>query len=191
LAPLCFGCVVATAGVAAHADQQADARAVVERVYDAAVAIAQSADPASSQSRTLRNAFDGSAIARVVLGDHWSTTGSADRNDFVDALLDAIVQGLAKRLGRQSARDFAITATRTLANGDILVRSLANRTATDPVTVDWRIHRCNTALCIVDVLVSGASIALQRRDDVAARLTVPGSSIAKITADLRKGGGPL
>jgi len=172
-------------GTTAHADPVADAVALVERVHETAFAVAHDGD-APDRSQTLREAFDAATIAKVVLGDHWSSASSADRQNFIDALLDAIVEALVKRLGPHRSQDFVIGAGRTLADGDILVRTRIERPPQEPITIDWRVDRCSASPCVVDVYVGGASVSLRRRDDVAARMAAEGASIDKLIADLRR-----
>jgi ABC-type transporter MlaC component len=96
------------------------------------------------------------------------------------------VRTLVKRVGKRSQRDFTLINYRVLKNGDVLVRSRLDTPGQEPLTLDWRVHKCKSGPCISDLIVAGASVSLQRRDRVAERMARPGGSIAKIIDDLRK-----
>ena len=179
---------IGIAPVSALADEQSDAIAVVERVHQTALMIAHDRATAlpAGPFQSLRHSFDGVSIARAVLADYWASARASERQEFVDALLDAIVYALVRRLGKHRSEDFSVVSTRVISNGDILVRTRLDSPVEDPITVDWRIRRCRTGLCIVDLIVGGASVSLERRDDVAARLAASGGSLGKLIADLRK-----
>lgn len=168
----------------AHADIASDAKALVDRVHQASFDVAHDGTPVPD---LLRDAFDGPFIAQAALGKYWSTAPASDRAQFVDALTDAIIKTLVRRLGNHRNQDFAILSTKTITGGDVIVRSRLSPPAQDPLTIDWRVHRCKMQqLCIADVIVGGASMTIQRRDDLAARLRTNGGSLPKLIADLRK-----
>jgi phospholipid transport system substrate-binding protein len=172
----------------ARADQASDAVALVQQVHQTALDLDRGGAAAdlAKEAAAIRAAFDGTAIGQVVLGKYWASASASDRAAFVDALLDAIVQGLADRLSGSQNLPFDILATQMLTNGDILVRTQFNRPVRQPVPVDWRVHHCQTKLCIADVAVSGASVSLQRRDDAMAQLAASGGSIPALIATLRQ-----
>ncbi len=170
-------------GQAARADTATEATALVDRVHKAAFDAAHEGAPVP---QTLRSAFDGPFIAQAALGKYWTGAPAADRAAFVEALTDAIVKALVKRLGKHRDQDFAILSTKNITNGDVVVRSKLSPPGQDAITVDWRIHRCKGGLCVADLIVGGASVTVQRRDDISARLAANGGSLPKLIADLRK-----
>jgi ABC-type transporter MlaC component len=172
----------------AHADIAADAVALVQSVHQTALDLdhAGAAADLAKEAQAIRSAFDGPALGQLVLGKAWTAASAADRSAFVDALLDAIVQGLADRLVGSDNQPFEILGTQALSNGDMVVKTQFDRPVRAPIPVDWRLHRCQASLCIADVTVSGASVALQRRDDVAAQLAANGGSIPALITTLRQ-----
>jgi len=187
-APILLALLTLAIGIAppACADEQGDAVALVETVHRAAITLGRGG-PAETQRRSISAAFDGKGIARAVLGTNWSSASAGDRAAVVDALLDAIIRGLADRVGRTRDQNFVVLGTKLLPNGDILVRSEFRRLAGRPISVDWRIRHCGGRLCIGDVLVDGGSMTVQQRDRVAQRLASNGGSIPALVVDIRKG----
>jgi ABC-type transporter MlaC component len=182
-----LGSVAATNGPA-RADATSDAIALVQKVHQTALDIDQGGSlvDLAKETQAIRAAFDGPAIGQLVLGKAWTSASTSDRSAFVDALLDAIVQGIADRLQGTENRPFEILATQSLPNGDVVVKTQFDRPVRDPIPVDWRVRRCQNAACIADVSVSGASVAVQKRDDVAAQLAANGGSVAAVIASLRQ-----
>jgi ABC-type transporter MlaC component len=174
---------IALLALPARADTASDAKALVDRIHQASFEAAHDGTPVPE---LLHGAFDGPFIAQAALGKYWTTASAGDRAQFVDALTDAIIKTLVRRLGNHRDQDFAILSTKTITGGDVIVRSRLSAPARDPLTIDWRVHRCKAQLCIADVIVGGASMTIQRRDDLADRLRANGGSLPKLIADLRK-----
>jgi ABC-type transporter MlaC component len=170
---------------AGRASDQTDAVALVQQVRQTAISFSRSGSEA--EKRVIDAAFDGAAIGRTVLGMYWSTASAADRAALIDALLDAIARGIADRLANTREQDFVVLGTQVLSNGDVLVRSQFVRPIRQPTAVDWRLHRCGGKLCIGDVIVDGASVTVQRRDQVMAQLAGNGGSIPRLITDIREG----
>jgi len=170
----------------ASADEQSDATRLVEQVHAAAMAL----DPGRSGGATLgtiSDSFDGEGIAKAVLGTRWRSASADERTAVVDALVFAIAHRLADRVQRTQDRNFALLGTKTLANGDILVRSEFRRALRPPTLVNWRVRHCRGGLCIGDVFLNGGSVTVQQRDRIARLLASNGGSIPALVASLRKG----
>jgi ABC-type transporter MlaC component len=161
------------------AAEDSNAVGIVSRVI-AAVGNASPSDHLKT-ARLVRNNFDLRAIAKTIAGRTWATANESQRNEFMDALLNAMLAGVfeARRL------NIDIAKIRQTSNGDSLVATNATKPNGRVVRVDWRLHRCSSGLCIVDVLVSGASMALQLRDEAAAVLSAKGGGIDELSRRLR------
>ncbi|TPI43293.1 ABC transporter substrate-binding protein [Mesorhizobium sp. B2-9-1] len=170
----------------AVADEQGDAVKLVETVRQAALVLGHGG-PAEAQLRSISAAFDGKGIAQAVLGTRWRSASADDRAAVVDALLYAIAHGLADKLERTQDKTFTVLGTKTLANGDTLVRSEFRRRLHGPTSVDWRVRRCRGQLCIGDVFVDGGSVTVRQRDRISQILAGNGGSIPALVVDLRKG----
>ena len=183
-----LACLAGAVGVA-RADAQTDAIALVQQVRQTTIALSEggSDEVVAAQKASIGAAFDGQQIGRTVLGMYWTSASASDRTAVVAALLDAIAERLAGRVGRTRERDFVVLGTQVLTNGDILVRSRFERPVRRPTTVDWRLRLCQGNLCIGDVIVDGASVTITRRDQVTARLAGNGGSIPRLIVDLREG----
>ena len=103
---------------------------------------------------------------------------------FIDTLTGALrisVFGLLKKYGRI---DVAVGKTRKTLNGDFIVEAAAKKSNGDIVNIDWRLRPCASGLCIVDLIVNGASTAIQLRDEAAAILSANNGAIDELSERL-------
>jgi ABC-type transporter MlaC component len=161
----------------ACADDESIAIALVKRVYLAANT--RSLD-------VLREAIDSSAIARKVLGNYWASASTNEQQDFTDSLTEVIAGALVRRFSGHTPDALMVLGARTLADGDVVVSSKMTWSESSLTVLDWRIHLCGDAACIVDVVADGVSLAIQRRDEYIARIEANGGSVADLIASLRQ-----
>jgi ABC-type transporter MlaC component len=168
---------ISFAATATATDDGTAAVALVEKIHRAASANA---------TNVLRTTIDAPSIARTVLGTYWQSATAGERKDFTEALTDAITAGFVRRFSAQSAGGFTVHSSRKLGNGDILVSTRMTRSDSRETALDWRIHNCHSGVCVADVLIDGASAAIQRRDEYKARMQANGGSIADLIASIRQ-----
>jgi ABC-type transporter MlaC component len=162
---------------ATAADDETTAIALVEKIHRAA---------SVNATNVLRTTIDVPSIAHTVLGAYWHSATAGERKDFTEALTDAIIAGLVRRFSSQSVGGFAVHGSRKLGNGDILVSTRMTRSDSRETALDWRIHNCHAGVCVTDVIIDGASAAIQRRDEYKARMQANGGSIADLIASIRQ-----
>jgi phospholipid transport system substrate-binding protein len=149
--------------------------ATVARLNDALLEVMQNAAELGYQGRyeklapVLTETFDFPAMARVVLGSHWSATGAAHQQAFVEAFTDYSIGVFAARfdgfdgekfriLGEQPARRGAVLVENQIVKGD--GEAVAINYLTRPVKEEenggenWR---------IVDTILGGAYSELATR----------------------------
>lgn len=157
--------------------------AVVTRVIDTL----QKASPSdrAKATRTLRSSFDIEAIAKTIVGKYWSTASVRQKTEFMDALLSATVTVILERLEERRDLDLHIGKVRHSQNGDTLVATKVTKLNGRVVNILWRLRPCPPSLCVVDLIVDGASMAFQRRDEAAAILSANGGAIGELSLRLR------
>jgi ABC-type transporter MlaC component len=174
--------------VAAHADDGSESTALVRRLYRTAVEIAQGLEAGAAVragSAALRGSFDSPTIARKVLGEYWGRASAGDRRMSIEYVQDTIVDAVVRHLGNRYSESSVFVGTRRLSNGDILVATRLTRPSGRVANLDWRVHRCASGPCIVDLLVDGASLSIQRRDEFAALMRSGGGSVGEVIARMR------
>ena len=158
--------------IAARAREQTQAIDLITHIFGMA------RDSASSEAE-FRDSFDMVAIARAVLGARWGSASAAERDEFLSALQQNIAANIRLRIGGK-ASGVDVLGTRDLSNGDVLVLTRVRSEIDGIVAMDWRTRRCGAHRCVVDIIVGGASISIQRRDQYAAYLDVNGGSITDL-----------
>ena len=174
--------------MAQTAEAQLKATEAVNRIRQLAVEIERETAPREVEQRKLaelKSRIDAEAIAQFVLGERLASAPAPQRRAFVAALADLIAEGLVERLGGAHAEPFALSGTRTLDNGDIIVVSHVRFRDGHRGELDWRLHAKGSAQAMVDVLVDGVSIAVGARDQAQTELMSNGGSLPALTASMR------
>ena len=159
------------------------ATAVVSRIIDAAKQVPL--HDRAEAARLARTSFDVPAIAKTILGRYWPTASARAKAEFIDALSNAMLANVFNLLEKHDGLDIAVGKTRGISNGDSLVETTVTETSGRVVKVDWRLRPCTYGLCVVDLIVNGASMAIQRRDEAAAVLSANNGVIDELSRRLR------
>ena len=179
---LALSLILQTAPVFAIEGDDLCPSAVVSRIIDA-VNEAQFSDRAEAD-RVGRTSFDVKAIAKTILGRYWSTASAREKARFIDTLSGAVRIGVFELLKKYGGLDIAVGKTRTTLNGDSIVETNVTETSGDVVKVDWRLRPCAYGLCIVDLIVNGASVAIQLRDEAAPILSANNGAVDELSRRL-------
>lgn len=136
------------------------------------------ADP-DRRKRLLAGAIEGSTnvdlLSRLVLGRHWRSLSTADREAYQTLFSRVVIGGLAQRLdsllreldGRLD-QHFAITNSVGIGKKDILVRSRVTATDGQSLSVDWRLRRLENKPVVIDLVIEGISLLVSQRAEFAA-----------------------
>ena len=179
---LALALVLQTAPVSGTEADDLCASAVVSRIIDA-VNAAQFSDRADAD-RIGRTSFDVKAIAKTILGKYWPTASAREKARFIDTLSGAVRISVFELIKKHNGLDIAVDKTRNTLNGDSIVETNVTKTSGDMVKVDWRLRPCAYGLCIVDLIVNGASVAIQLRDEAAPILSANNGAIDELSRRL-------
>lgn len=135
-------------------------------------------------------AFDVPKIARFVLGHYWVTAGEAERQQFVKAFEDYMVQVYWSYFGQYRAEGIMVLAQRELGANSVRVTTQIMRPDGQvPAKVDWTITAQGDTYKIIDVNIEGVSQALTYRDQFASIISRNGGDVAALIDDLRRKAG--
>jgi phospholipid transport system substrate-binding protein len=167
----------------ADVDDDLSAVATVSNVIE----VVQNASPAdrAGAAGSISSSFDIEAIAKIIAGDAWTTASAKQKNEFLDALLNATMTIIFERMNERQSAGIDFGKVRHLPNGDTLVGTKVTRPSGRIVDLGWRLRPCKANLCIVDLIVDGASMALQLRDEAAPILAANGGAIGELSLRLR------
>jgi phospholipid transport system substrate-binding protein len=110
--------------------------------------------------------FATDAIARWVLGRHWSQFDPQQQREYRQLFEDLVVYGYVKRFGEYTGERLRIT--RALADTDTqatVFSEIERPAGGQPIRVDWRVGGREGAYRITDVIVENVSLSQTWRSD--------------------------
>lgn len=123
----------------------------------------------------IRTTYDLPTLARLTLGQHWSSLNPAQQKRFVDTFSRLSIATYASRFdGYTSGEAFKVSGARKLGNGDAVVRSLFIKADGGKVTFDYILMPKQTRWQIINVVVDGVSDLALKRAQYAAVLQKSG-----------------
>jgi phospholipid transport system substrate-binding protein len=132
----------------------------------------------------LRNYFDVKSIARLALGRYWKRASKSQRAQYMTLFEDLIVVTYSNRFKDYSNEKLLIE--NTIANEKyVLVKSLVDRGAQQPIRVDWRVTFTDGRYKIIDVVVEGVSMVQTQRSEFSSVIRRSGGKVEGLLTALR------
>lgn len=149
-------------------------------------------DPAADKTRVrselreiFRQSVDTASIGKFVLGRHWRSATEEQRTEFGRLFENMVIDSYADRFMQYSGETLTVSGSR--AEGDeVLVKSVIDRPASDPVQADWRLVPAGDSYRIIDVVVAGVSMRITHRSEFSSVIQSNGGSIDGLLAHMRK-----
>ncbi len=136
--------------------------------------------------RLLREGFALEAIGRFVLGRHWQGASAEQREEFLVAFEDFVVNSYAARLSQYSGETFKVLDERADGERGFAVNTQILRPSAPPVMVQWRVREAASGPKIVDIVIEGVSLAITQRSEFAAVIQQNGGRIDPLIEQLRQ-----
>ena len=183
--------LIATTSLAAPLPvNPADAIAFMNQLWNRAVELLNNkTDPAIRQARfrqLFHDDFDGTGIARFVLGRYWRSTGAEEQQEFVKLFEDYVAFVYAARLANFGGETFKIRGSRSDGDAVIVSTDVINPDSTSPLRIDWRLVNDNHGYKINDVIVEGVSMAVTQRSEFASIIQRNGGLVHGLIAMMRE-----
>jgi phospholipid transport system substrate-binding protein len=177
-----------SAGRALAAD---DAASFVGQAADSVLALARdkdlSQDEFKQRLRTIAEQnFDVSRIARFALGQYWRTASDTDRQQFVEAFEDYMVQVYATHFRQFSGANFKVVGQRQEGDTTMVTTEIAQATGQPPAKVIWQVARQPNGYKITDVAIEGISQAITYREEFSSVIGQHGGQVSALTQQLRE-----
>jgi phospholipid transport system substrate-binding protein len=168
-----------------------DAASFVSHAADSVLALARdkgiSQDEFKKRLRAIAEQdFDVPRIARFALGQYWRTTSDTDRQQFVDAFEDYMVQVYATRFRQYSGANFKVMGQRQEGNATMVTTQIAQAPGQQPAKVIWQIARQPNGYKITDVAIEGISQAVTYREEFSSVIAQHGGQVSGLTQHLRE-----
>ena len=168
-----------------------DAGSFVGHAADAVLALARdkglSQDEFKQRLRTIAEQdFDVPRIARFALGQYWRTASDTDRQQFVEAFEDYMVQVYATRFRQYSGANFKVVGQRAQGDTTMVTTEIAQASGQPPAKVIWQIAHQPNGYKITDVAMEGISQAVTYREEFSSVIEQHGGQISTLTQQLRE-----
>ena len=104
-------------------------------------------------------------IGRFVLGRALRKASAEHRDQFRTLFREFVLRTYARRLGGYSGQAFEIVGARPVGKKDVLVSTRLSRPGGPPIELGWRVRNGPNGHKILDVVVSGISMAVTQRSE--------------------------
>jgi phospholipid transport system substrate-binding protein len=171
-AALALALVAAPAAHAADAAGDGEARAVVRRALDEALAILkQTSLPAGQRlagvEEVAREHFDFEAMSKLVLARNWKRFSPEQQRDFVAEFQTLLSRRYGRRLERYADVRVEIVGERAEARGDVTVRTVVVGGRFGGARIDYRMRPRDDRWRAIDVVIEGVSLVGSYRSQFA------------------------
>ena len=168
-----------------------DAAGFVSHAADSVLSLARdkslSQDQFKQRLRTIAEQdFDVPRIARFALGQYWRTASDMDRQQFVEAFEEYMVQVYATRFRQYSGANFKVVGQRQEGDTTMVTTEIAQATGQPPAKVIWQIARQPNGYKITDVVIEGISQAVTYREEFGSVIAQHGGQVSALTQQLRE-----
>jgi len=120
--------------------------------------------------KLLVEGFDMAFIGRFVLGRHWRTASPDQQSEYMQAFSEYILKVYSSRLGGYAGETLAVVSERPAGDKDVIVNTRIDRPSGPPIEAAWRVRVADNDPRIIDIAVSGVSMAVTQRDEFASVL---------------------
>jgi len=117
-------------------------------------------------------ATDIELLARGMLGRHYRTASSAQRDAYMTAMGDYIISEFDKRMAQIGFKTLVVTGTKAASgkHGHLFVRTEVEREEGEPILADWRVRKKDGRFQIVNLEFEGINLMITNRDVFASKV---------------------
>ena len=112
--------------------------------------------------------IDLALIGRFVLGRAWNQATPDQRAEYQRLFREWMLRTYSRRIGGYAGEQFTVVESRPLSAADVLVTTEILRPSGPPLLAGWRVRGQGGSFKIIDVMVSGVSMAQTQRSEFAA-----------------------
>jgi phospholipid transport system substrate-binding protein len=188
-APLVVLCAIWLLPAAAAIDASQAADFLAELQEKAALRLGDASISSEEKEQNFRQLFnenfDVPVIGRFVIGRYWRSASDADKQAFLRAFEDAMVQRFLPLLAENSSERFKIGTVTPRSEKDVLIDSRIDRDGAEPYRVAWRVRETDGTFKILDIVAEGVSMAITLRSEYGSVLKNNGGNLPQLTDALR------
>lgn len=130
--------------------------------------------------------FDVQRIARFVAGPYWRSASEAERQQYVEAFDNYMVNVYAQRFSNyRGSVSFKVTSERQEGNVAMVMTEIGRQNG-QPAKVVWQVSTRGGDYKITDVSIEGVSQAVTYRQEFESVITQNGGQLSALTQQLRQ-----
>jgi len=130
--------------------------------------------------------FDVPRIARFALGQYWRSASDTDRQEFVEAFEDYMVEVYATHFRQYSGANFKVVGQRAQGDTTMVTTEIAQASGQPPAKVIWQVAHQPNGYKITDVVIEGISQAITYREEFSSVIGLHGGQVSALTQQLRE-----
>jgi phospholipid transport system substrate-binding protein len=181
--------VIALLGLASPALAADDAASFIAQTGDAVLSLARDRNLSDEQLKErLRTItaqdFDSPGIAQFVLGRHWRSASDAEREQFVKAFEEYMVQVYATRFRQFSGAVLKVVGQRQDGQSAVVSTEIEQAGGQPPAKVIWQVAKQPNGFKITDVSIEGISQAVTYRQEFSSVIEQHGGQVSALTQEL-------
>ena len=181
--------VIALLGLASPALAADDAASFIAQTGDAVLSLARDRNLSDEQLKErLRTItaqdFDSPGIAQFVLGRHWRSASDAEREQFVKAFEEYMVQVYATRFRQFSGAVLKVVGQRQDGQSAVVSTEIEQASGQPPAKVIWQVAKQPNGFKITDVSIEGISQAVTYRQEFSSVIEQHGGQVSALTQEL-------
>ena len=189
LVALGLGGLVAMSMPAAPAAAANDAASFIAQAADNVLALARDKTLSQGQMKQRLAAiadqdFDAPRIAQFVLGRYWRTASETERQQFVKAFREYMVQIYASRFRQYGGANFKVLGQRQEGNSSMVTTEIDRSNGQAPAKVIWQVAKAPSGYKITDVIIEGISQAVTYRQEFSSVIEQHGGQVSALTQQL-------
>ncbi len=191
LVALGLGGLVALSIPAAPVAAANDAAGFIAEAADSVLALARDKSLSQDQLKQRLAAiadqdFDAPRIAQFVLGRYWRTASDAERQQFVKAFREYMVQIYASRFRQYGGAKFKVLGERQEGGTSMVTTEIDRSNGQAPAKVVWQVAKEPGGYKITDVSIEGISQAVTYRQEFSSVIEQHGGQLSALTQQLRQ-----
>lgn len=130
--------------------------------------------------------FDTPRIAQFVLGRYWRSASDTERQQFVQAFREYMVQVYATRFRQYSGAQFKVIGQRQDGNTTMVTTEIDRPNDEAPAKVVWQVAKSGDGYKISDVSIEGISQAVTYRQEFGSVIEQHDGQVSALTAQLKQ-----
>ncbi|NVJ97596.1 MAG: ABC transporter substrate-binding protein [Alphaproteobacteria bacterium] len=149
----------------------------IQRVADETIAVWSDAKMNEAERyqafrAIFEDATDIELLARGMLGRHYRTASSDQRQAYMAAMGDYIIAEFDKRMAQIGFKTLAVTGTKPASgkHGHVYVKTEVERDQGEPILADWRVRKKDGKFQIVNLEFEGINLMITNRDVFASKV---------------------